>query len=106
MVDRFPQARTRLLTMKFASFAGGAGSQSNGWTTRYAPGEWNAIDDITGFQAKSGELGHQWDGLMVRDVEERHPQDFLRSVPDHIETPWTRPDDYTFRTTAVTPDDL
>lgn len=74
--------------------------------THYAPGEWNAIDDITGFQHKASELGLQWDGLMVADVEERHPQDYLRAIADRINVPWARPDNSTFRTTDVTADDL
>lgn len=80
--------------MKLRKFARG---NTDGWSTRYVPGDWNAMDDVTGLQHKASELSRQWDGLMTADPEERHPQDFLRSVPDRIRVPWTRPDSNTFR---------
>jgi len=80
--------------MKLRKFARRGG---DGQHTRYVPGDWNAIDDVSGLQVKASELTRQWDGLMTTDPEERHPQDFLRSVPDRIRVPWTRPDSNTFR---------
>lgn len=78
--------------MKLRQFA------RNCFTTRYVSGDWNAIDDVSGLQHKASDLALQWDGLRVAadDVEERHPQDFLRSVPDKIRVPWTRPDSTRF----------
>jgi hypothetical protein len=77
--------------MKLDRFARRGG---NGFRTRLVRGDWNAIDDVSGLQHKASELVQQWDGLMVArdDVEERHPQDFLRGVSDKIRVPWTRPD--------------
>lgn len=60
---------------------------------RFVAGEWNAICDVCGQKWKSGMMKKRWDGLMVcpHDWEPRHPQDFLRSVPDHQAVPWSRP---------------
>lgn len=80
--------------MKLRKFARRGG---DGWETSYVPGSWNAIDDVSGLQHKAHELTRQWDGLMTADPEERHPQDYLRSVPDRIRVPWSRPDSNTFR---------
>ena len=74
--------------------------------TRLVRGDHNAIDDVTGLQHKASELSRQWDNLMVKDPEERHPQDFLRGKPDRIAVPWARPDSNTYRSTDVTADDL
>lgn len=42
------------------------------------------IDDRTGFRMPRGALVKQWDGAMVRPKswESRHPQDFVRGVPE------------------------
>lgn len=60
---------------------------------RFLSGQWNAICDVCGQKYKSGQMKKRWDGLMVcpNDWEPRHPQDFLRSVPDHQAVPWSRP---------------
>ena len=79
--------------MKLRKFARRGG---DGWKTQYVPGSYNAMDDVTGLQHKAHELSRQWDGLMTADPEERHPQDYLRSVPDRIRVPWSRPDSNTF----------
>lgn len=77
--------------MKFSTFARGS-SDSPFQSTRYEPGDWNAIDDVSGLQYKASEMSRQWDGLRTADPEERHPQDFLRVRPDRIRVPWARPD--------------
>lgn len=43
---------------------------------------------------KATELKKTWDGLMVcsKDFEIRHPQDFVRGVPDYQAPKWTRPE--------------
>jgi hypothetical protein len=48
--------------------------------TRYKKGQWNIIDDFTGFKKKIGELKRNYNGFMVDDKgwEERHPQETLR----------------------------
>lgn len=61
---------------------------------RFLSGQWNAICDVCGQKYKSGEMKKRWDGLMVcpHDWETRHPQDFLRSMPDRQAVPWSRPE--------------
>ena len=83
--------------MKISRFTRRGG---NGFRTRLVRGSYNAMDDVSGLQHKAHELVMQWDGLMVarEDVEERHPQDFLRGVTDKIAVPWTRPDSNRFST--------
>lgn len=63
-------------------------------TTYYKPGSWNVICDVCGVQYKAEELRRRWDGLMVckHDFEVRHPQDFIRAVPDNQTVPWVRPE--------------
>lgn len=59
----------------------------------FKDGDFNAICDLTGMKCKASELVKRWDGMMVRrqSVEERHPQDFIRSVPERIAVPFSRP---------------
>ena len=58
-----------------------------------ALGDWNATCDMCGKKFKSSMLKKRWDGAMVcpPDWETRHPQDFVRSVPDAQTPPYTRP---------------
>ena len=58
------------------------------------PGTWRAICDRCGFEFPSNMLVKDWQGLMVckEDYETRHPQDFVRGVPDNPTPPWTRPE--------------
>jgi hypothetical protein len=58
------------------------------------PGTWRAICDRCGFEFPSDQLIKDWQGLMVchKDYETRHPQDFVRGVPDNTTPPWTRPE--------------
>lgn len=58
------------------------------------PGTWAAICDRCGFRFPSDEITKEWQGLMVCDkcFETRHPQDFIRGVPDNPAPPWTRPE--------------
>lgn len=58
------------------------------------PGNWKAICDRCGFEFASDQLRKDWQGLMVcrKDYETRHPQDFVRGVPDNPTPPWTRPE--------------
>lgn len=61
---------------------------------RFVAGSWNAICDVCAQKYKSSEMKKRWDGLMVcpNDWEPRHPQDFLRAVPDRQAIPWARPE--------------
>lgn len=63
-------------------------------TTWWKSGDWNAICDSCGFKFKASELKKRWDGFMVceQDFETRHPQDFIRPLPDQKSLPWTRPE--------------
>ena len=60
--------------------------------TRYKKGDWNVIEDIGGRKVKASQTYLRWDGLRVlkQDFEERHPQDFVRAVPDDQSVQWTR----------------
>ena len=53
------------------------------------PGEWNFIDDRTGFKLKSSQASLSWDGFLVSDDldEPRTPQDFVRAVQDQKPLP-------------------
>lgn len=61
---------------------------------RFVAGQWNFVCDVCGQKYKSGDGKKRWDGLMVcpNDWEPRHPQDFLRAVPDRQAVPWSRPE--------------
>lgn len=56
-------------------------------------GDWNAICDQCGFKYKASDMMARWDGNMVCRAcwEPRHPQDFIRSVPDQQRVAWVRP---------------
>lgn len=58
------------------------------------PGTWRAICDRCGFELPSNLLIKDWQGLRVCKEcwEPRHPQDFVRGVPDCQTPPWTRPE--------------
>ena len=55
-------------------------------------GEWNFIDDRTGFKLKSSQSELTWDGFLVSDdnYEPRTPQDFVRAVLDQKPLPAER----------------
>lgn len=59
----------------------------------FVSGDWNAECDRCGFNFKASELRKEWTGLRVcRDCwEPRHPQDFVRGVPDRQAPDWARP---------------
>lgn len=59
---------------------------------RFEPGDWNVIDDRTGRKVKASTTQRQWDGARTQRAEPRHPQDFLRALPERIRTPWSRPE--------------
>ena len=57
-------------------------------------GDWNLISDLTGFKIKASEAAERWDGMIGEKdkVEERHPMDFFRSVPEDQRVPFSRPE--------------
>ena len=61
----------------------------------YKPGVWNCICDQCGRKRKSDEVRKRWDGYMVcSDTcwEPRHPLDFIRSRPERVGVPFSRPE--------------
>jgi hypothetical protein len=60
-----------------------------------ALGDWNCIDDESGFKCKASEMVRRWDGYMVKrgggGDEQRHPQDLIRIRPERQSAPWVRP---------------
>lgn len=62
--------------------------------SKYVAGQWNALCDRCGFKYKSKELRAEWTGLRVCHscFEVRHPQTLIRVAPEHINTPWARPE--------------
>ena len=52
-------------------------------------GQWNFIDDRTGFKLKSSQADLTWDGFLVANdnYEPRTPQDFVRAVKDQKPLP-------------------
>ena len=58
-------------------------------------GDWNVIDDESGFKCKASEMVRRWDGYMVKrgggGDEQRQPQDLIRLKPDRQAVPWARP---------------
>lgn len=59
----------------------------------YLHGDYNALCFECGFKFKASELKRHWQGYYVCDScwEPRHPQDFVRGVPDEQTPPWTQP---------------
>ena len=57
-------------------------------------GGYNAICDVCGFKFKASELRRRWDGAMVDQAcfESRHPQDFIRVIPDQRPLVFISPD--------------
>ena len=60
----------------------------------HKPGDYNIIDDRSGFKAKASWCQKEWTGQIVhkRSWEERHPQDLIRSIPDRQDVPDPRPE--------------
>lgn len=69
-----------------------------------------AVCDRCGFQFYHSQLQETWDGLLVdaKCFEERHPQDFIRGVPERIAIRDPRPQgtDRFLAVGEVTADDL
>lgn len=60
----------------------------------FKDGEWNVIDPISGKKLKSSKMRRRWDGQMISEetLDPRHPQDFVRGVPDNQSVPFAYPE--------------
>lgn len=60
----------------------------------YRHGDWNLIDDRTGFKIKRSDAMREWTGHYVHrdEYEARHPQDFVKGIKDTQGVPDARPD--------------
>ena len=78
--------------------------------TRFVNGDWNVYDQKTGFKLKASQTRRQWNNIRtgVKTFEERHPQDFVRGVPDHQTVPFALPEsaDVFLSPGDVLPEDL
>lgn len=59
----------------------------------YSDGDWNAECFRCGRKFKASMMRKNWQGFWTcpADWEPRHPQDFVKSVPDEMTPPWTQP---------------
>ena len=66
---------------------------ARGARTRYIPGDWNAISDVSGLQFKRSEMALTWDNKLVektREFDIKHPQLIIRPRKDDIAVTITR----------------
>ena len=58
-------------------------------------GDWNIQCDECDFKFKNVDVRKDWRGLYLCKscYQERHPQDFVKGVPDKQSIPWSRPDE-------------
>ncbi|CAB4120888.1 hypothetical protein UFOVP2_48 [uncultured Caudovirales phage] len=63
----------------------------------YEEGGWDAQCFRCGSKRKASELRKQWQGFWVcqEHWEPRHPQDFVKAVPDNSSVPWSQPENWT-----------
>jgi len=59
----------------------------------FGPGDWNAICSMCGRKRKASSMVRNWQGMYRcrEHNENRHPQDFVQGVQEHITPPWTQP---------------
>jgi len=59
----------------------------------FTSGSHNITCDVCSKKLKAHETYHRWDGFIVckDDLEQRHPQDFVKSKQDKITVPFSRP---------------
>lgn len=58
----------------------------------FALGDWNARCSMCGAKRKASQLVKNWQGMYrcPQHNEPRHPQDFVRAVPDTQTPPWVQ----------------
>lgn len=61
-------------------------------------GDWNAVCSMCGRKRKASEMERNWQGMFrcPEHNEPRHPQEYVRAVPDIQTPPWTQPPCDTF----------
>lgn len=59
----------------------------------WEPGDWNAACSMCGRKRKASQMVKNWQGLYrcPEHNEPRHPQDFVRAVPDNVAPAWIQP---------------
>jgi len=57
-------------------------------------GDWNAVCSMCGSKRKASTMVRNWQGMWrcPEHNEPRHPQEYVRAVPDIQTPPWTQPD--------------
>jgi hypothetical protein len=61
----------------------------------YREGDWNAVCYTCGRKRKASELVRHWQGFYACPEHKdnvRHPQDFVRGIPERQSPPWTQPE--------------
>lgn len=69
------------------------GGTTKGPADYYEEGDWNAACSMCGRKAKASWLVKNWQGFYrcPNHNETRHPQDFVRAIPDTLSPPWVQP---------------
>ena len=59
----------------------------------FKPGDWNAACSMCGRKRKASDMVRNWQGQYrcLEHNEPRHPQDYVRGVPDNPTPPWIQP---------------
>ncbi len=77
-------------------------------STYYTLGDWNVVDDVTGFVRKRSECRLTWDNLLVAlpQFDPKQPQLDLRGKPDRPSVPLARTEGPIVFDTDVKAEDL
>jgi hypothetical protein len=70
-------------------------------------GDWNVSCSMCGHKRKASTLVKNWQGMWrcPEHNEPRHPQEYVRAVPDIQTPPWTQPDPAPTFVAMCTPND-
>lgn len=71
-------------------------------------GNYNAVCSMCGHKFKASELIKHWQGMYRCSAcwEPRHPQEYVRAVPDIQTPPWTQPEPADVFVTFCTPNGM
>jgi hypothetical protein len=69
------------------------GQPTKGPADYFEPGDWNVACSMCGKKEKASKMVRNWQGLYRHTYhnEPRHPQDFVRSIPDKMGVPFSQP---------------